>query len=277
MSSILNSISQGDLQVQQAPREKPVKEDSIIELLKNPEIEFEIVQKPEISIKPDLIFDDAYTYEPPSNDSETTVNNMQTSISELLENSQVEITICPTVGNKFENINTGFSDNNDLYYKDTCAKPELKVPLYKDNYFNEFVTEEEKEQARQSLGVYTKGDVVSMALFTIEESFPNKTDWDDATQYQLKKSNKFFTPITSFKAVYDQSGVNLETRFLNIQALVSEQKEKLDKVINPTNSDQITSLGDVTLFLQGFNNGNNLHSTITQMNQEMLRFEKLNR
>ena len=277
MSSILNSISSGDLQVQYAPREIPVKEDSIINLLKNSEIEFEIVQKPETSLKPDFIFDDAYTYEPPSEDSGVITDDMQTSISELLENSQVEVTICPTVGNKFENVNTGFSDNNDLHYKDTCAKPELKVPLYKDNYFNEFVTEEEKTSARQSLGIYTKGDVVSMALLTVEESFPSKADWNNAIQQQLRKGNKFFTPLTAFKAVYDQSGVNLETRFLNIQALVSEQKEKLDKVINPTNSDQITSLGDVALFLQGFNNGNNLHATITEMNQEMLRFEQLNR
>ena len=41
MSSILNSISSGDLQVQHVPKEKPVKEDSIIELLQNSEIEFE--------------------------------------------------------------------------------------------------------------------------------------------------------------------------------------------------------------------------------------------
>ena len=40
MSSILNSISSGDLQVQQVPGEIPVKEDSIIDLLQNSEIEF---------------------------------------------------------------------------------------------------------------------------------------------------------------------------------------------------------------------------------------------
>ena len=40
MSSILNSISSGDLQVQQAPRVQPVKEDSIIDLIQNSEIEF---------------------------------------------------------------------------------------------------------------------------------------------------------------------------------------------------------------------------------------------
>ena len=39
MSSILNSISAGNLQVQQAPEVKPVKEDSIIDLLQNTEIE----------------------------------------------------------------------------------------------------------------------------------------------------------------------------------------------------------------------------------------------
>jgi hypothetical protein len=62
--------------VQHAPRELPVKEDSIIDLLKSSEIEFEIIQKPETSLKPDLIFDDAYTYEPPSEDSGVMTDDM---------------------------------------------------------------------------------------------------------------------------------------------------------------------------------------------------------
>jgi hypothetical protein len=36
---------------------------------------------------------------------------------------------------------------------------------------------------------------------------------------------------------------------------------------------KISSLGDVTTFLQGFNNGDNLRQTLDTMNQEMLRFE----
>lgn len=45
MSSILNSISSGDLQVQQVPGEIPVKEDSIVELLQSSEIEFDTCPK----------------------------------------------------------------------------------------------------------------------------------------------------------------------------------------------------------------------------------------
>ena len=45
MISILNSISSGDLQVQQVPGEIPVKEDSIIELLQSSEIEFDTCPK----------------------------------------------------------------------------------------------------------------------------------------------------------------------------------------------------------------------------------------
>ena len=40
MNSILNSISSGDLQVQQSPRDIPIKQDSIINLFQNSEIEF---------------------------------------------------------------------------------------------------------------------------------------------------------------------------------------------------------------------------------------------
>lgn len=45
MSSMLNSISSGDLQVRKVPRETPVKEDSIIDLLQSSEIEFDICPK----------------------------------------------------------------------------------------------------------------------------------------------------------------------------------------------------------------------------------------
>ena len=45
MSSILNSISSGELQVQHVPEVKPVKEDSVIDLLKDVEIEFELPKK----------------------------------------------------------------------------------------------------------------------------------------------------------------------------------------------------------------------------------------
>lgn len=47
MTSILNSISSGDLQVQQVPGDIPNKEDSIIDLLLNSEIEFTNCPNPE--------------------------------------------------------------------------------------------------------------------------------------------------------------------------------------------------------------------------------------
>ena len=49
MSSILNSISSGDLQVQEAPREAPVKDDSIASLLINSEIELDTCNQQESS------------------------------------------------------------------------------------------------------------------------------------------------------------------------------------------------------------------------------------
>jgi hypothetical protein len=107
--------------VQQAPKEKPVKEDSIIELLQNSEIEFET---------------------------------------------------CPKLEDKLENVNTGFGENNDLLFETKCKVPELKVPLYQNNYLSEFKTEEEKAAARHALGIYNKGDVVAMSLLTAEDGLP---------------------------------------------------------------------------------------------------------
>ena len=46
------------------------------------------------------------------------------------------------------------------------------------------------------------------------------------------------------------------------------------KITSVSGGDIINSLGDVRLFLQGFNNGDNLHNILENMDQEMLRFEK---
>ena len=223
MSSILNSISSGDLQVQHVPKEKPVKEDSIIELLQNSEIEFET---------------------------------------------------CPKLEDKLDNFNTGFGENNDLHFEDKCKKPELKTPLYQENYLSEFKTEEEKAAARHSLGLYNKGDVVAMSLLTAEDGQPSEQELKEADIKQLRKGDKFFTPYTQFKAVYDSSGVTLDIKLQDMQALIVKQQKEIVKINEVSSNTEITSLGDVRLFLQGFNNGDNLHNTLNTMNQEMLRFKK---
>lgn len=223
MSSILNSISAGDLQVLKVPREIPIKEDSIIELLQNSEIEF---------------------------------------------------ATCPKLDDNLLNVNTGFGENNDLYYETPCKKPELKTPLYQENYLKEFTTEEEKAAARHALGLYNKGDIVAMSLLTAEDSLPSQVDKEEATIKHLRKGDKFFNPITSFTAVYDVSGVTLDTRLADINSLIIEQQKEIVKINQVSKLETISSLGDVKLFLQGFNNGDNLHNTLDNMNQEMLRFEK---
>lgn len=222
MSSILNSISSGDLQVQQAPRVQPVKEDSIIDLIQNSEIEF---------------------------------------------------ATCSKLEDKLHNFNTGFGENNDLHYDTPCKNTELKTPLYQENYLREFVTEEEKAAARHALGLYNKGDVVAMSLLTAEDSLPSQSDWDDSTIKQLRKGDQFFTPITHFKAVYDADGVALDKRIKEINSLIVEQQKEVAKINQVSDKSTITSLGDVKLFLQGFNNGDTLQATVEGIHQEMLRFE----
>ena len=223
MSSILNSISSGDLQVQQAPKEKPIKEDSIIELLQNSEIEFET---------------------------------------------------CPKLEEKEFSFDTGFGEDNDLHYETKCKKPELKTPLYQENYLKEFKTEEEKAAARHALGLYNKGDVVAMSLLTAEDGNPTNQQWADATVKQLRKGDKFFTPFTNFSSVFDSDGVNLVTKFKEMNTLITNQQKEIVKITSVSSETAITSLGDVKLFLYGFNNGDNLYNTLDKMNQEMLRFEK---
>ena len=223
MSSILNSISSGDLQVLTAPREIPVKEDSIINLLQNSEIEF---------------------------------------------------TTCPKIEDTLLNMNTGFGENNDLHYETPCKKPELKTPLYQENYLREFDTEEEKAAVRHALGLYNKGDIVAMSLLTAEDTLPTQNDWDFATIKQLRKGDKFFTPITQFNAVFDSSGKTLETILNEFNSTIIDHQKELMKITQVSNYEQITSLGDVNLFLQGFKNGDTLQNELDEIKQEMLRFEE---
>lgn len=221
MSSILNSISSGDLRVQDVPGDTP-KNNSIIDILKNSEIEFNT---------------------------------------------------CSTFKNNVNSFNTGFGNNGDLHFKTPCSRPKLSIPLYRENCLNEFETEEEKAQARRALGLYNKGDVIAMSLLTAEDTNPTKLNWEEIPFKELRKGDKTFSPVTSFSAVFDSYGVSLTTRFKDIQTTIEEHQKAITDITKMSNSKQITSLEDVKLFLEGFNNGDNLKESIDEINQNTLRFE----
>lgn len=272
MSSILNSISSGDLQVQNIPREFPVKKDSIIELLQNSEIEFEFNSKNENPDKNVLIDSDLeinLNLELEKDKTEEQIEEI-VDIENLLQNSEITLDNESNV----DDFNTGFGKNNDLHYDTPCKIPELKTPLYQENYLREFVTEEEKAAARHALGLYNKEDIVALSLLTSENVLPTRDDWQNASIQQLRKGDKFFTPITSFDAVYDSSGVTLTNHISTIQSLISESKKEINKINQVSNAPTISSLGDVRVFLQGFNNGSNLFQTLNEMDKAMIRFEK---
>ena len=274
MSSILNSISQGDLQVQQAPKEKPIKEDSIIEVLQNPEIEFETCPKLNK-------IDNHQDFDTPEVIIQNLIENLETDFTIPNKSESQDITIdielqCNKEFLKLEqefDVSTGFGKNNDLFFETKCKLPELKVPLYKSNYLTEFVTEEEKAAARHALGLYNKGDVVAMSLLTAEDFLPEVHELNNYQVKQLRKGDVFFAPVTTFDSVYDNKGVTLTTKFNNISSLLQEQQKEIVKINSVSGLDTISSLGDVKLFLQGFTNNDNLHTIIDDMNQEMLRFE----
>ena len=202
------------------------------------------------------------------------------SIIDILKNSEIEFNTCPAFKNNIGSFNTGFGENNDLHYKTACSKPKLNVPLYKENYLQEFITEEEKAAARHALGLYNKGDVVAMSLLTAEDSVPSKEDIAKAAIKQMRKGDSLFLPVTSAAAVFDSTGVSLEYKIKDIQKALTNTNQDIKAILQPSNNKEISSLGDVTLFLKGFNNGNILKDTIEtitdsvdSINQEMLRFE----
>ena len=196
------------------------------------------------------------------------------SIIDLLQNSEIEFGHCPNVKNNLLDFNTGFGKNNDLHYESACKKPELKVPLYHDNYLSEFATEEEKAAARHALGLYNKNDVVLLSLLTAEDSLPSTETIQEARIKQLKKGDQFFTPVTSIKSVYTSKGVTLERELETINILLNKHDKDILNILQVSTSKEVTSLGDIRIFLQGFNNGDNLRKTIDTMNQEMIRFEQ---
>lgn len=193
---------------------------------------------------------------------------------EFLQNSGIGFGTCSTCNDQSTDFNTGFGTHDVLYLDGRCSKPKLSTPLYKENFLNEFKSEEDKAAARRALGLYNKGDVVAMSLLTAENVLPSTDQWNKAEMLQLRKGDQFFTPFTTFNAVFDAEGKTLTTRLDNLQTLITEQKKEITKLTSVTTEETITSLGDVKVFLQGFNNGDVLKETLDDMNQEMIRFEK---
>lgn len=165
-------------------------------------------------------------------------------------------------------IDTGFGLNNELHY--FCKKPKMRLPLYKDNYFSEFVTEEEKALARRALGLYTKQDLETMSVLTAEDEKPS--NWEGNFKH-LKKGKELFFPYTSSKAVFDDEGQNIEQKLKLINEYIDQNKSEIDSIKKITKERDITSLGDVTQFLQGFSNGQNLYNTIDALKKDTMSFE----
>ena len=112
-----------------------------------------------------------------------------------------------------------------------------------------------------------------MSLLTAEDKPPTSQEWLQAELKKLCKGDKFFTPYTSFKAVFDSSGKTLESKIKDIDSDISKLRENLLKITKVSKETSISSLGDIKLFLEGFNNGDNLRQILDDVNQDTLRFE----
>lgn len=166
-------------------------------------------------------------------------------------------------------INTGFGLNNELHY--TCKNHKINLPLYKDNYFSEFVTEEEKAQARHSLGLYNKKDIVTMSMLTTESEKPQR--WNNIDLKQLKQGDELFFPYTATKAVFNETGQNLDIQLQVLNSLIKQNQIDILSIQQVTDGNDINSLGDVVRFLQNFNNTQSLQEIIDTVKQESVSFE----
>ena len=112
-----------------------------------------------------------------------------------------------------------------------------------------------------------------MSLLTAEDTLPSKSEFENVIIKELRKGDRFFAPVTSFNAVFDSQGVTLTKKLKDINSLIKESQNEILKINQTSDSKNISSLGDVKLFLKGFNNGENLQDTLNKLDQEMLRFE----
>lgn len=69
-----------------------------------------------------------------------------------------------------EDVETGFGPEQTLVVPNCPPKKEYKLPLFKENYLNEFKEESEKALARYNLGVYSKSEIDNIVSKIIEEN-----------------------------------------------------------------------------------------------------------
>lgn len=67
-----------------------------------------------------------------------------------------------------DSIETGFDKQNILNKQ--CEEPQYFVTLYKENFLNEFKTEQEKEKVRENLDVYGKNEVSKIVSDVINDN-----------------------------------------------------------------------------------------------------------
>ena len=83
-----------------------------------------------------------------------------------------------------EDVETGFGPEQTLVVPNCPPKKEYKLPLFKENYLNEFKEESEKALARYNLGVYSKSEIDNIVSKIIEENnnFVTKSEVEEMLQ-----------------------------------------------------------------------------------------------
>lgn len=91
---------------------------------------------------------------------------------------------CERQESLLDSASTGFGSTNRLEFN-CFGTPSYKIPLYKENYFSEFVSETEKQLVRNNLGIVGESEVLNMVKKIIKEdtgSFITKEDIKEMVQ-----------------------------------------------------------------------------------------------
>jgi hypothetical protein len=58
----------------------------------------------------------------------------------------------------------------------------------------------------------------------------------------MQNGYEFFTPLTSFNAVYDSNGKTLDSRVKELQSLIQSSQKEINKINQASSGSTITSL-----------------------------------
>ncbi len=153
-------------------------------LQENPIINITIPEKPKKEEKKLEIIDLKKPKSKPKEKKPLIINIQDTSIQEIIIPELIKaLGQSKNCSSILDSIESGFGPEQTITIPN-CPKPQYFTHLYKENYLSEFKTEDEKQTARDNLGVYSKSyiDKIVSDIVQNNRDFITKDQFNTAIQ-----------------------------------------------------------------------------------------------